>query len=223
MAYKFGGALSESYSEVGQNNPLRWCIVYEEENGILSPQSGWVKCKDFFNDLVAACNGNGFSIYGFNSAKMKVNDGFVGMVLKECVPEFMDNVKRTGVISVGEFFPLGKGMVYVKFSKDKTFKTAFDISLASYAIRLCNTTKVLNNWAELFSQENIKFDCPVNQETIAWVKEKGFAAIPDSLRKYPIAVVTAGGVVNAVKSSSSTIHNNGIQAYYFHTKQLGAL
>lgn len=222
MKYSFTTALTEHYSEVDQTNPLRWCVVFEEETGKLVPQSGWIKCKDFFNDLIAAGHGNGFSIYSFNSAKMKTNQDFVGMVVKNCTNYFLDNIKSTGLDLKAEFSSLETNQVYIKFPKKSTFSTAFDVSLATYAIRLCNVDQKISSWEDLFSSANIKFDQPVNSETIAWVKSKKFNAIPQELRKFPIASAIRGTVFDLTKSkSTSTIHNNGIQAYYYHTKALG--
>ena len=56
----------QTYGEIPQANPLRWRIMYREKKELVS-QSALIKCKDFFNDVVAWKNAQAeIKIYGFD-------------------------------------------------------------------------------------------------------------------------------------------------------------
>ena len=44
---------NNKYSEIPQPNPMRWRIMLRDKKELIS-QSGLIRCRDFFNDLVAA-------------------------------------------------------------------------------------------------------------------------------------------------------------------------
>jgi hypothetical protein len=64
----------QSLNEIPQHNPLRWTILYKRDYGSFDTQSIEIKCRDFFNDLVAAKQAQHyFSIYGFKNENVEWN------------------------------------------------------------------------------------------------------------------------------------------------------
>ena len=65
--------VSTSLHEIEQPSPLRWKILHRDGNELYDVSS-WIKCRDYFNDVVWRSNGGAaFSIYGFN-CDFKYND-----------------------------------------------------------------------------------------------------------------------------------------------------
>lgn len=72
-----------TYSEIPQNNPIRWEFLYREGDTFYV-ESSKIKCRDFFNDVVALFQGAEVSrIYGFDAKAHRYNDEFVYMRLTD--------------------------------------------------------------------------------------------------------------------------------------------
>lgn len=86
---KISSIPSGSYAEVGQKSPLRWSVLYVENDGTAVGQHAWWKCKDFLNDSVVFLRtGKKFGIYGYTN-ELKINDGLSYIALKN-VPAFFE-------------------------------------------------------------------------------------------------------------------------------------
>jgi hypothetical protein len=71
-----------TYNEAEQRNPICWRFMYKEFDGSLTPQAAQMKCKDFFNDAVAAKHNKRFEIYGYNNENLKFNEEGLYVLVK---------------------------------------------------------------------------------------------------------------------------------------------
>lgn len=74
--FKFGEEVVARYVESPQQNPLRWEMLYRDEEGTFHPQTAKMKCKDYFNDVVAVYQKCPYlePVHGFNPNSIKVNE-----------------------------------------------------------------------------------------------------------------------------------------------------
>jgi len=146
MAYKFNPVQwSRTYSEIEQNNPLRWQFLFREGD-TFTPQTSKFKCKDFLNDVVAWYQGKKLDIYGMRFGGYKFNEDGVWLRLYEVSsPEvFTSNIENT----INVFFSdVPERQIYVEDLGEKSmlmfvpkhfFESTYLISLASFLIRLSN-------------------------------------------------------------------------------------
>ena len=206
-----------SYSEVPQPNPLRWRIMYRDKD-ILTSQSGLIKCKDFFNDMVAYQNAKlKFHIYGFKN-DVKFNRYGVYLLL-------------TGIADRDKFFAnldvlnarieqdLGTKVSYYKASRGKNraivhipkplWKSTYYISLVTMMIRLCNYNYSYQKWEDFFNKDAPinTVDTAFNDKAKALTKEQGFA-LPQAKDYWFFARFGFNSGSNK-PMSNSIIHNNG--------------
>ena len=92
---------SATYTEVHQDNCLRWTIVkyIKEQDGIQVYQevSKKMKCRDYFNDVVVAFNtGDKCSMYGFVAEEDTFNRDWLGLpvLLHKTYAGFMHNIEH---------------------------------------------------------------------------------------------------------------------------------
>jgi hypothetical protein len=169
MTFKFGKKLTRTYSEISQPNPLRWEILWKDEADKFHPQSGNIKCKDFFNDLVSKIMGDHtFEIYGFNSATTKINDDGVWFRLSHIdnPDQFMENAEKAinvklmeqtdGNVRLSLFkLPRKKVLVFIpKYLFTKTYLT----SLVTYMLRLCNYGVSLTSFESAISDASVAYN-----------------------------------------------------------------
>ena len=156
---------TNKYSEMGQPNPMKWRLMFKEEDGSLSSQSGLIVCKDFFNDVVAwKQTKTAFSIYNFNN-QVKFNDEGMYIVLSNIA----DKVKFTKNILKGinpqlqedlgvsiKVYQQGRGRVVVLLPHE-VWKSTYHISLVSMLIRLSNYAATYTCWEDFYAP-----DAPMN-------------------------------------------------------------
>lgn len=156
---KLGTIPAARYNESDQKNALRWVVCfYDEEKHELIPQSGIMKCKDYFNDLVAKKNGVDVDVYGFNTARIKLNDSGVYMLLKYVRPSLIDNLNKwlnpkleEEVGTVLDFQQVDPE-TYVFFFPEPIWQSTYHISLCSLMLRLSNYNKVVESYEEAWEK-----------------------------------------------------------------------
>ena len=131
------------YSEEGQTNPIKWCLLQKQTNTDFKMVSDWFKCKDFLNDVVVAYKKKQFfTIYAFTAPKecfpRTTGKFYIGVsktttnfqhnltILNEWLPEkitlFNTEDKKSFILGVGKYY----------------FQNTYRISMLSLAIRICN-------------------------------------------------------------------------------------
>lgn len=215
-----GNLSTDTYSEVGQTNPLRWMFLQEREPGVYQSSSGWIKCKDFFNDVVYYREtGTGFQIYGFACDTVgTAKDKDVSFLLKGTKEGFQDNLGALNAYLIGHDLPMitrheterGQMIVIPSFYWTNTYY----ISLLSLLIRICNTKESFDLWQSVIDQK-IKGD---DQGLIDTVKKVGiWFDLPESHKDYFVYINdTYYGKDGQYHGSfySNIIHDNGMLGWY---------
>lgn len=211
-----------TYCEIHQVNPLRWKTLFKEEDGTFTDQSGWVKCKDFYNDTVAYFKeGTVFSIYGYDN-KVKRNDGGVYFLLKH-IQNKGTFVHNLNVMNVRLFKDLKCSVGYWDHEGDKAvifipaelWESTYRISMVTFVIRLCNYQGFgYETWDDFWAP-----DAPANTVETAFstqakknAKEMGFT-VP---AKYDGLWYFAGEGFDSKlkpKQTGGVIHNNGVTSW----------
>jgi len=132
-----------SLTESGQVNPIRWAIV-QRDGDVLTPLSAWFKCKDYFNDVVAAKNGIFFEKYGFDNTNVVVKgEEGLWVYVKDIyhMPTFRKNV--AAVTNPDHLVALTRmtATTALLFIPEYYFVNTYRISLLTYLIRLGNMPK----------------------------------------------------------------------------------
>lgn len=209
---------NKTYAEVGQPNPLRWKTLFMEKDGSFTDQSGWVKCKDFYNDTVAFFKaGSVFSIYGYENNIKKNKDG-VYFLLRNIHDrdQFLHNI---GVMNTQMEKDLGAQVVaWPQEAKDEmvvllpneVWESTYRISMVTMCVRLCNYGVKYDRWADFWTTNapSHTIDHAFSPAAIKNAKTLGFK-VPDKFSKY---WYYCGDDYNSEKKpaqTGGTIHNNG--------------
>lgn len=223
---------TRKYHEVPQANPLRWQVMFREKD-VLSSQADPMKCRDFFNDIVAKYAGNeNISIYGFNTADMKFNkfglyflltnihnaDQFIGNLERTLLPKLKAQLKGTLRI-----YKVDNKRVVIRLPLVCLTKT-FYMSLATIAVRLCNTNQDIQTWEELFDEKNPQFavDNALRYAERTYARENGFE-LPEQLHQYWYWAGQDYNSKNGAKPITTVVHNNGIRNWVDYMKMTGVL
>jgi hypothetical protein len=205
---------NKQYAELDQPNPLRWRIMHRKGDELVS-QSSLIKCKDFFNDVVAWKKAkHAFIIYDFKN-KIKFNKEGLYVHLTEVGPLFIQNMSL--VIDRLEedlkvnlcFWEQEDGVVVL--IPHKVFSSTYYISLLSMLIRLCNYNVEYKSWDDFFDAK-----APLNTIEGAFTKQakkfthkNGFKL----LTKYRKLWYNSSNGWNSASNKplmASVIHNNGV-------------
>lgn len=63
---------NKNYIQIPQQQPVFFCVAYENTPEEFTPMSGWFKCREFFNDIShTARTGYEYTIYGFKTFLLK--------------------------------------------------------------------------------------------------------------------------------------------------------
>ena len=208
-----------SYTEVGQTNPLRWKIFRLETDGNFYDESGWLKCKDFFNDWVYTRETKkGMSIYGFSTHNHVMKDidkekpGYIG--LKNLRLGFFENLKvlnsflphkigifQDAIWNTGETWKENPILEIPTYYLKNTYR----ISLLSLLIRLCNIEIVHSSWKDFVTYRYNMQD----QNLFNSVKELNlWFNFHPKVEKY---IWYCGNSIN-----SETLKNKDAPNYYIH-------
>lgn len=214
------GILTES----SQVNPLRWRIMYREKD-ILTSQAQLMKCKDYFNDLVALRKGHVFTVYGFKNDTVKFNKWGLYILLTEVgkADQFIGNVEKA--INVRLKADMGTSIrcwkqddksVVIRIP-NKMWESTYYISLLTMMLRVCNNNVEFSSWDDLYSDKS-----PLNtversftQDAKLFTKHLGFK-LPIDTWYYYNSQYNGMGEVNIAAIGGSTIHNNGCSAWCSH-------
>lgn len=206
------------YNEIGQSNPLRWRIMFKEKDTLHS-QSGLLKCKDFFNDVVAwKVKKAKFCIYKFNNT-IKFNRFGVYLLLTNVydADRFIESVecalnsKLYNDLQVSlKVYKQGKDKVVVLIP-NKLWKNTYHISLVTMMLRVCNYNYCFKYWEDFFKEDSplLTVERVFNKETIDFTLANGFI-LP---KKWKSCWYNAGWGWNGrakKELNALTIHNNGV-------------
>lgn len=158
--FKFGEPLVIQYSEANQPNPLRWEMLYKEDDTLI-PQAAIMKCKDYFNDVVSKYNdGPQFRVYGFDVSTVKLNDDGQWIRVSNLKPNFFDNIKniinpfleKEGLPPIQYWsLPANRGVLFIP---REFYNTTYRISLLTQMIRLGNYGELFSSYDHMFSPES---------------------------------------------------------------------
>lgn len=206
-----------TYAEVEQSNPLRWRIMLRKKNTLTS-QSGLIKCKDFFNDVVAWKQGkHQFKIYSFDN-NITFNRAGLYFVLTGISNREMflanldvlnDKIKKNLNTKISYYTTARKSKVVIHIP-NPLWENTYYISAVSMMIRLCNYNCIYKTWEDFFHK-----DAPMNTaehsfnpEAQALVLTNGFT-IPE-VAKGCWYYARFGWTSQSDKPVQGvTIHNNG--------------
>lgn len=178
-----------SYQESGQKNPLRWRMVFKQEDGNFEDKSGIIKCRDYFNDIVALLNGKTFSVYGFDNSRIPLNDEglyveLMGLYDSSILAQSIEKAINPKIVEqLGEEnklrFVIKDVSTGLLLLPRVLFKTTYTISLVTMLIRNANRKQVFNTWEEQF----VDFSEPWEEKIKEYVKSKGILP-PEKTRDY---------------------------------------
>jgi len=216
--FKINITHKNTYAEIDQANPLRWRIMHRDKQTLTS-QSGLMKCKDFFNDVVAWRKSNKkFGIYSFQN-DIKFNRAGVYFILSHIYDKKMF-LQNLSIVNERLKTDLNVKISTYSYPKDSTrliihipnalWESTYRISLVTMLIRVCNYNMVYTTWDEIFSK-----DAPMcttekafNPETIKFTQENGFI-LPEKFQKYWYFARFGWNSEAAKPITPTVIHNNG--------------
>ena len=217
-----------TYAEVPQTNPLRWKTLLKEADGSFSDQSGWIKCKDFYNDTVAFFKeGSVFSIYGYKN-NIKKNEEGVYFLLKfvKDKPSFFKNID---VVNEQLHADLGCRLQALDHDVDdevvllipnELWESTYRISMVTMVVRLCNYGCVYEHWNDLWNTHapSYQIEHAFTQEAKNNAVRLGFK-VPQMYANYWFYAGPEFNSKNKPKQTGGIIHNNGVSNWSEFMKQ----
>lgn len=216
--FKCNSTHRNKYSEMSQPNPLKWRLMFKEQDNSLSSQSGLIVCKDFFNDVVAwKHTQTAFKIYNFDN-QVEFNDEGMYILLYNIADKkkFTRNIVRginpqliKDLGTMIEVTQQGKGKVVVLLPH-VLWQSTYHISLVSMLIRLCNYDRAYEHWDEFFLPDapmNI-IDHAFTTDAKRFTQEYGFA-LPEEVKDF--WYFSSYGYTSKSEHGidSHIVHNNG--------------
>ena len=204
------------YAEIDQPNPLRWRIMHRSKD-VLTSQSCLIKCKDFFNDVVAWKKAKkSFTIYGFkNNIKFNREGLYLFLTEIENRELFMNNleiVQEKLLQDLKDTFAFSEhedGIVVL--IPHKVFSNTYYISLLTMLIRLCNYNTKYEDWDSIFAD-----DAPINtieeaftDKAKTFTQKNGFKLLT-KYRKLWYNSTDGWNSLSGKELIASIIHNNGV-------------
>lgn len=201
------------YSEVSQTAPLRWVMMHEQD-GTLTAQHTWWKCKDFLNDVVVFLRtGQQFGIYGFNNTA-KINDAGGYLALKHVPPFFAKTLKLLneylGSKKLPKIMPVdtdkAQDVEWVLLVPSFYWTSTFAISLITSLIRAC-----------VYADESTFKKCVAHESTLEGYFDRTMALfVPENFTKIEqLIYLNYQYSFKKPPASSSThiIHDAGLQSW----------
>jgi hypothetical protein len=206
--YKISKTLPNKYSEIGQANPLRWEILLHTSPDTFESQSGLIKCKDFFNELVRKYNtGQDSSIYSFDTKTIMLNEEGVYFRLHYTTSKFISNLGA--VIGDLTVELLDDGTVLLLVPRHYWAST-YLTSLVTYYIRCCNCDVDLTSVDDLWTKTS---DVAINNQGKALALKWGFKVPEEYSRFWYYCGKTSNSVDDPSPYSASIVHNNGVMSW----------
>ena len=204
--------LSQNYSEMSQKNPLRWVFLFRE-NETFTAQTGKVKCKDFFNELVYTKKTKiPKTIYGFNTSNFKYNEeGLYFLLINiQSYKSFKHNLKCiTGKDSPSITARAGADGRCIILIPDYYTSSTYLISMISYLIRCCNTEVKYDDLGTLVDKTD---DLAIGQ-TGRDLLNKWKLTVPEKYKKYLWYYCPTCNSENLSEPTVSLLHNNGARSW----------
>lgn len=230
--FKIGQFLAKTYGEIAQSNPLRWIILYKEDDGSFTPQTGQIKCKDFFNDLVGKYYNTSGQIYGFDTSTIKVNDDGVYFLLKNVKSEWFEKnlislvypeLEKAFKDCPLEVHKQDEDSYIVRFDR-VLFNSTYYISLLSFLLRVSSMEYEHTSIEDVF--KNPKNPCRTKEAGITDptgnIVKWGFN-LPEAAKKYwfySAPALNSETHKDIAKTYISLLHNNGIMTWANNWKEV---
>ena len=213
---KITDTLSEKYSEIGQDNPIRWEILYKEADATYTSQSGLIKCKDFFNELVRKYNtGQDSAIYRFDTKEIKLNDEGIYFRMHYIADMDVFNTNLSSTVPDVTNEELNK-TTSLLFIPRKYFASTYLTSLVSYVVRICNVKTLVGTLEEAITNTT---DCALKEDGKALANKWGFS-VPEKYQQYwYYCGDKENSVDNPTPYSAGIVHNNGVQSWSQYVKE----
>jgi len=205
------------YAEIDQPNPLRWRIMHHSK-GVLTSQSCLIKCKDFFNDVVAWKKAKkAFVIYGFRN-DIKFNKEGLYLHLTEVgeIDVFLNNLYKLNQrvfddLKVYLEYTVMDDHSIVVMIPNKLWSNTYYISLVSMMIRLCNYNVKYDTWDSFFD-DNAPINTveeAFNDKAKTFAQKNGFKLLT-KYRKLWYNSTDGWNSASGKELIGSIIHNNGV-------------
>jgi hypothetical protein len=215
--YKITKTLPTTYSEIGQTNPLRWEILFRNDEESFTSQSGLIKCKDFFNELVRKhVTGKDTGIYGFTTNNISFNEEgmYFRMHLTFPFEVFETNINNTLGTSnnsdehvVVEDLGEGKALLFMPIHY---FTSTYLMSLVSFIIRCCHAAETYESLDVLL--DNTK-DVAINNQGMTLAK-KWKLDVPEEFKGFwYYAGKQDNSQIQPDPTYTSLVHNNGVMGW----------
>ena len=162
MIINVGAHLPFPLLEIGQINPLRWNILFKEEDGSFTSQTGVFKCKDYLNDAVAWYNGVKVAVYGMNFNNIKLNEEGVylhltGLNYKKALLNNLEIISKEGEANGLPALSFeGEAKNILLFVPREYFRNTYTISFLSYCIRISHCGKLFTAFEDVIANEAYK-------------------------------------------------------------------
>jgi hypothetical protein len=207
---------NKEYAELDQPNPLRWRIMHRKGDELVS-QSSLIKCKDFFNDVVAWKKAKKhLEIYNFKN-KIRFNKEGLYFHLTEIsdVDKFVYNLyvlnARLRQDLKTEIMCAPRENSVILLIPHILWRNTYYISLVSMMLRLCNYNVKYETWDSFFDDK-----APLNtiegaftEQAKKFTQKNGFKL----LTKYRKLWYNSSNGWNSASNKplmASVIHNNGV-------------
>ena len=220
MKYKFEKPTGQTYSEIGQPNPLRWEVLFRDGDTFV-PKSGKLKCKDFFNDMVSKIvHGKDVSIYGWSTTPLQLNEDGVwlrltslndGVVFEKNINTSINPKMKAdlGVELTVELLDKSSAVLFIPMA---IWKSTYLISLTSWLVRLANYGSELGEFDAALDGAQAKADGAIHSSGVQLVRKWGFK-IPKDYQQYWYFCTKEYNSVKNPEPSVSMIHNNGVMSW----------
>lgn len=225
---KIGPIPNKTYLEVSQKNPLRWVVLYRENEEEFTCQTGRVKCKDFFNDNLAYFkHGVNFNMYGYD-AKLKKNEEGVYFLLLN-VGDMNTFIHNINVLNVKLHEQLKCEIAYWQHEKDVVillpnplWENTWRMSLATALIRCSNYGYRHEKWEDFFHSQAplVSMDRVFDELTRNNTEKWGFL-VPEDFKGLWYFCGKDYNSKKQPKQTGDTIHNNGCCNWSLFMQQEG--
>lgn len=207
---------NKQYAELDQPNPVRWRIMHRKDD-VLTSQTSLIKCKDFFNDIVAWKKAKKLiEIYNFKN-RIRFNKEGLYFHLTEIsdVDKFVYNLyvlnARLRQDLKTEIMCAPRENSVILLIPHILWRNTYYISLVSMMLRLCNYNVKYEKWDDFFDDE-----APLNTiedaftaQAKKFTQKNGFKL----LTKYRKLWYNSSNGWNSASTkplTPSVIHNNGV-------------
>lgn len=225
MAHKFTRKLIRKYCEISQPNPIRWEMLYLDD-GVFKPQTGLIKCRDFFNDIVSKVMvGRDIAIYGLDTSTVKINEDGVWMRVSGLInPDlFIKNINT--IVNTKMQDELGTNLVLEPLPRKKVliffpkviFSSTYLTSLVTWLIRLSNFEEEFESYEQCLTKSSAKdIDRAIAYMGLTVALKWGFK-LPEGLSSYwYYAGANYNSAVDPTPTYAGTIHNCGVMNWAQH-------